>query len=1096
MPAGGSRQEVSVDDAPGNCQDDLVTEGTPRTQGSQGDLHSLARGSMLTLVGLVSAAVLQFVLTLIVTRGVDTATAGVVLESIALFTILSNWAELGADTGAVRVIPQLRATGRTNDIRVTLAAALVPVLAVGAILAVAGVVLAHTAAGTFFSPDRRSGGMASLRAVAPFLPLSCALTVALAATRGFGTMVPYVSILNVGVPLLRVVLVFAAVAAGSSAAVIMLGWSLPLAVGFAFALISLGRRAHRLDRGRARPSAPAGGVMREFWSFAAPRGLAAMFGVTVTYLDVLLVGAMASTHDAAVYAAASRLAVIGTYALQAVGMVVAPQFAGMMARGEHERVERLYQVATWWMMALSWPLYIALAVFASSAMRLFGPAYTDGAAALTILSIAGLVNLGTGNVTILLLMAGRSSWNMANAAVSLGLNIALNLVLIPAMGIEGAAIAWAVSIITNNVMALLELRILLRLRPFGSGYGLIAGAATACFAGLGALARWKFGDTATALAVSLPPATVVYAALLVRWRTTLELGALRASLPHVPLAFRSPILYLFASRAGERHQGGGRKVEHELSTLGDYLRVLRRRKWLVVFCIAVAVGLGYLYTAHQTKLYEANAQVAVAGVQTTNPYGGTFGPSNSTNAARALATEAVVAHTPEVASAAARAAGVRSVTPASLLAASTVTANPNANVLTFTVRNHRRADAVALANAYANQYVRLSRARMRATAIADRARLLAQVRRLERTVQGGGPKVAAAHRPQIERDTQSLTDLAGFLSALPGATRVVSPAARAGLAQPKLSRDLVVALAVGLVVALLAAFIRDAVDTRVRSATQLTAALGLPVLGRIAAFRGMRRQRLVRLDPGRPGADAFRSLAIRISLVSGAGDRDAIMVTSALGREGKSMTAANLAVAFAEAGKQVVLVDLDLAHPSIGPRFGLRDQQVGLVDVVHGGRDLVEALHPIALFAKRSARPPGTSGGLQVLPAGASGETDPVATLASPVLADLIGALRGRADVVLLDTPPLLAGSSAMAISRLADHLLLVARVEALRRRHLGELQDILAALPVAKLGLVMTGKGAEHRSADPELPYVVLPDTPAGRPNPVKSATEIGRAV
>lgn len=499
-------------------------------RGSQDDLHRLARGSTLTLVGLVATAVLQFVLILIVTHGVDTATAGVFMETVAVFTILSNWAELGADTGAVRVVPRLRATGRAGDVPTALVGALVPVLLVGAIAGVGVAAAAHVGAGLLFGADRHTAGTEALRAAALFLPLSCGLTVALAATRGFGTMLPYVSILNVGVPLARALLVLAAVSTGTSVAVIVLGWSVPLAIGFALALASLVRQASRLG-GDARSRSPARSVIREFWAFAAPRGMAAVFGVTVTWLDVLLVGAIASTHDAAVYAAASRLAVIGTYALQAVGMVVAPQFAGMMARGEHARVERLYQVATWWMMAVSWPLYIGLAVFAATAMRVFGQAYTDGAAALTILSVAGLVNLGTGNVTVLLLMAGRSSWNLLNAAVSLGLNIVLNLVLIPAMGIDGAAIAWAVSIIVNNLMALVEVRTMLRLRPFGSGYPLIAGAATACFAGLGALARWRFGDSATAVVVAVPPATALYVALLMRWRGTLELAALRASVP-------------------------------------------------------------------------------------------------------------------------------------------------------------------------------------------------------------------------------------------------------------------------------------------------------------------------------------------------------------------------------------------------------------------------------------------------------------------------------------------------------------------------------------------------------------------------------------
>lgn len=537
-------------------------------------------------------------------------------------------------------------------------------------------------------------------------------------------------------------------------------------------------------------------------------------------------------------------------------------------------------------------------------------------------------------------------------------------------------------------------------------------------------------------------------------------------------------------------------MERELSTLGDYLGVLRRRKLIVLTCVALAVGAGYAYAARQHKLYQASAEVAVAGVHTANPYGGTFGPSNATSAARALATQAALAHTPAMAAAAVKASGLASVTTPSLLASSTVTVNPNADVLTFAVESHSRADAVTLANAYAEQYILDYRARATATVAADRAQLVAQLRSLEREIENGSPSVASADRPQVDRDTQSLTDLDAFMSALHDATRVVSPAASAALVQPKPSRDIVIALFAGLVLGLLAAFIRDALDTRLRGSMELTAALGLPILGRIAPPpRRLRRgEGLAMLRGDRPGADAFRSLAVRISLAARVPRREAIMLTSAVDREGKSTTVANLGVALAEAGKRVVVVDLDLLRPSLAALFGLK-RQLGLVEVIHGRLALADALQAIPVFAGRPAAPPGATGSLEVLPAGAVTE-DPITVLGSPVLRDVLVALRGRADIVLLDTSPLLLGSSAMAISSFVDGLVLVARIDALHRRELAELQEVLAALPVPKLGLAVTGSGAEERSGDPDYTPAVLPDPLPDLGRAVASTPEMGRAV
>jgi O-antigen/teichoic acid export membrane protein len=489
----------------------------------------------------VASGVLQFVLVLLVTHGQSTGGAGVFLEAVALFTLLSNWGELGADTGVVRGIPRLLTLRRDFELTQLLAAALIPVCLIGIVFGVLVFVFSSSIANAFFDAQHRHSAREVVRILAVFVPFAPAATVALAATRGFKTMRPFVLIQNVALPAIRPALVLIPLVLGAGSAGITLAWAAPI-VGVAVAAVVVLESYVRSTK--ADPTAVRARSFREiaseFWGFSGPRAAAAMLGTTITWLDVLLVGGLASTKAAAVYAAASRLSVLGTYALQAIGMAVAPEFSALLSRDASKEAERIYRISTWWTMTLFWPLYISFAIFAPLFMKMFGHHYAGGATPLLILSLAGLVNLGTGNSTILLLMSGESGWNLANAAVSLALNLGLNFALIPRYGASGAAIAWAVSIVVNNLAAVIEVAILLGIQPFGSGYTISGFGSIACFGIVGLAARWEFGDSLVAVATAVAVGGASYCLLLWKSRKALALDTFAAAMRRLPRPTVSP----------------------------------------------------------------------------------------------------------------------------------------------------------------------------------------------------------------------------------------------------------------------------------------------------------------------------------------------------------------------------------------------------------------------------------------------------------------------------------------------------------------------------------------------------------------------------
>lgn len=508
----------------------------PRSRPRSSDLGSVARGGGLNFVGAAINGLLQFLLVVALTRLLTRAESGAFFEAVALFLILSNTAELGADTGLTRMIPAYRVHGRIADIRASLRVSLVPSFAAGAGAAVAVVILAQPLAELFTNGHAVDAARVAtyIRVLAVFLPVSCAYTVAVAGTRGFGTMRPNVYVDRIGRALVQNGATIAAAGLGGSAAAIAIAWGVPLALALVVVLIWLMRLVGAVERNhtgdRAEPS-DGRALAREFWAFTAPRGLTGVFQVTILWVGTLMVGSLMSTSAAAVYTATTRYLVAGSVVNAAVIQSIGPKLAELLSAGNTGRAGDVYRVATGWLMLAAWPLYITLAVYAPLLLHVFGHRYATaaGASSLIVLCLAMLIATGIGPVDMVLLMGGRSFWNLFNVIAALALNVAISLLLVPRIGITGAAVAWAASIVFNNAAPLAEVRAFMHVHPFGRGFPVAAAGSLVCFGVVGLAFRYVVGLSVPAFAVSAVVSCGLYAALVWRFREPLELGVLRAT---------------------------------------------------------------------------------------------------------------------------------------------------------------------------------------------------------------------------------------------------------------------------------------------------------------------------------------------------------------------------------------------------------------------------------------------------------------------------------------------------------------------------------------------------------------------------------------
>jgi non-specific protein-tyrosine kinase len=178
------------------------------------------------------------------------------------------------------------------------------------------------------------------------------------------------------------------------------------------------------------------------------------------------------------------------------------------------------------------------------------------------------------------------------------------------------------------------------------------------------------------------------------------------------------------------------------------------------------------------------------------------------------------------------------------------------------------------------------------------------------------------------------------------------------------------------------------------------------------------------------------------------------MVTSAIDGEGKSTTAANLAVAHARSGSRVILVDLDLRYPSIDRLFGLEGRP-GVTDVALGHVPLEAALSEVSLTSTGTNGDSAYPGSLHVLGAGpVSPELREMVLVHSS--ADLLNTLTSRADVVLIDAPPIVPLVDAQTLASYVDRLLVVVRWSFARRRTLKELRRTLDVSGAPPVGFVL----------------------------------------
>jgi O-antigen/teichoic acid export membrane protein len=488
-----------------------------------------ARGTALNLAGSVVGAAVGFVTIGLVTNHWGRSDAGLFFAATALFTLGANGARMGSEAGLTYFVARLRADGRDGSVPTVIRTALRLTAGVALVVAVIGVVAAPALSRLVTSEaSSRADATAMIRILAVAVP-TFSLTQALSGvSRGFATMRPAVVSGQLVRPLSQLALVVAVVLTTDSLPALALAWALSSAV----TLVTIGawvrRRVARVRERHGRETDPT--VAVRYLRFSIGRAGADLVSAALERLDVIVVAAVLGQSAAGLYGASGRLILAGQLLMIAASQSTAPQLTASFAAGRDDEAGHLLRTVTAWNVTLLWPLFICLGFGATTALSIFGPEFTDGQPVVVVLALTMLVIVGLGGGDTVLTSTGDSVRSLVNHVAALVVMVGSALILLPRIGLTGAAVSWALSRLTLRGLASVRVWRTRRVHAMGRPVVLAGAAAVVAYGPLGLAATSILGPGPVAVAVNVVGGAAIHVALLARLRHELELDRFIATL--------------------------------------------------------------------------------------------------------------------------------------------------------------------------------------------------------------------------------------------------------------------------------------------------------------------------------------------------------------------------------------------------------------------------------------------------------------------------------------------------------------------------------------------------------------------------------------
>lgn len=455
---------MSTDEIPEISTVNGRADADPGLARFRSSMASITRQSSISFLGTITTLSVGYLFRVYLARTLGAKLLGWNALGIGLYALCRLVGDLGMPYAASRYVAVYSATEQGDRLRAFFWRALRWSLGGTSVLCVAVIAARERIAAQFFHDP---GLAAYLPFYAVLIPMGTASSFALQALSGLKKVSRRTLITHfISFPFMMAATLIA-VNRGFS----LRGYVTAQIMGEVLSLALAAWTIHRTSPMLLRLSDITGGALQtEVWWYALSLLAITLLEFAGSKADRLILGHYLKAQDIGIYAVAAAVAALCSIVLQAINSIFGPMIADLHARGDHGLLLRLYQTLTKWVVALTLPLILTLAVFSRSVMGIFGVEFQAGSIVLTVLALGQLANVGTGSVGTLLYMSGNQNRMIPVQVVVAVVALVGNIVLIPVFGITAAAFVAVFAVAATNVLFLRVVWRSMSLVPYNASY--------------------------------------------------------------------------------------------------------------------------------------------------------------------------------------------------------------------------------------------------------------------------------------------------------------------------------------------------------------------------------------------------------------------------------------------------------------------------------------------------------------------------------------------------------------------------------------------------------------------------------------------------
>lgn len=411
-------------------------------------LKELIKGAMTAASLKVVAALATFGLHLFLGRMLGPDGTGIYFLAFTIITIAANLARFGLDNTLVRIIATSVTANQPERIRGIYRFGFLVTVFISFALAICVCLLAPWLAENVFKNVDLIKPLQIMALAIPSLALSVIHAQAL---QGLKKIRDAIATLSVVTPVASILILYPLISHyGVSGAVTAYLISAYITLGFG---VWRWRKSTNLYLNEVSEYSA-----KEILRSSIPLFWVMVINMLISWLSTLMLGAFATSYEVGLFSAANRVAMLVSFVLVAINSIAAPKFAALYAQGDMKTLRKVANASNRIMILLAFPVLVLFAVFPEGVLKLFGAQFIEASLALSILAIGQFVNVTTGSVAYLLMMAGHEKVLRNNLVAAAVISVVLNVSLIPLFGVVGAATATALTMIIQNSLSFFSVR--------------------------------------------------------------------------------------------------------------------------------------------------------------------------------------------------------------------------------------------------------------------------------------------------------------------------------------------------------------------------------------------------------------------------------------------------------------------------------------------------------------------------------------------------------------------------------------------------------------------------------------------------------------